>query len=58
MAPLINRFIKTDCGRAKFHELSIRNGFMSKPRLWWFVAIAALRDWNRPGSDQTSDSAS
>ena len=40
----IERWIKTDCGRAKYCELARRTGFMAKLRLGWFVLIAALRD--------------
>jgi len=40
----IKRWIKTDCGRAKYADLASRPGFASKVRLGWFVLIAALRD--------------
>ena len=40
----IERWIKTDCGRAKYTELARRTGFLAKLRLGWFVLIAALRD--------------
>ena len=46
--PLINRWIKTDCGRAKFAELATREGMLAKVRLGWFVVIAAVRDWHLP----------
>ena len=48
--PLIPRWIKTDCGRAKFAELVTRKGVLAKLRLSWFVVIAALRDWRLPPS--------
>ena len=48
--PLIHRWIKTDCGRAKFAELVTRKGVLAKLRLGWFVVIAALRDWRLPPS--------
>ena len=40
----IERWIKTDCGRAKYSELAKRPGLAAKLRLGWFVLIAALRD--------------
>lgn len=46
--PAIHRWIKTDCGRAKFAELAERPGALAKLRLSWFVIIAALRDWRLP----------
>lgn len=47
-APPIHRWIKTDCGRAKYAELAARSGAIAWLRLLWFVAIAALRDWPLP----------
>lgn len=48
----IHRWIKTDCGRAKYAELASRQGFASKLRLGWFVLIAALRDLPLKNTDQ------
>ncbi|MFM9073844.1 MAG: hypothetical protein ACKOOC_10690 [Cyanobium sp.] len=42
------RWIKTECGRAKYLELASRQGPWARLRLWWFVGIAALRDWGLP----------
>ena len=42
--PAAFRWIKTDCGRAKYNELAIRSGVTAKLRLGWFVLIASLRD--------------
>lgn len=50
----IHRWIKTECGRAKYNELAGRRGALARLRLAWFVAIAALRDWPLPNPDQTS----
>ena len=50
------RWIKTECGRAKYADLSSRSGFTAKARLSWFVVIAALRDWRLPDPDQSSGS--
>ena len=41
----LHRWIKTDCGRAKLLELQQRQGPWAKPRLVWFILIAAIRDW-------------
>ena len=49
----IERWIKTDCGRAKYAELATRPGPTAKLRLWWFVLIAAIRDWPLPDPDQS-----
>lgn len=50
----IHRWIKTDCGRAKYAELAAHSGTIARLRLGWFVAIAALRDWPLPNPDQPS----
>ncbi len=50
----INFFIKTECGRAKFHELSSRKGIFSSIRLFWFILIATIRDWGLKNSTQGS----
>ncbi len=46
--PTAHRWIKTECGRAKYAELVARPGTMARLRLAWFVLIAALRDWQLP----------
>ena len=47
-APPIHRWIKTDCGRARYDELAGRSGVWAQLRLSWFVLAAALRDWHLP----------
>ena len=47
----LDRWIKTDCGRAKYADLSTRRGLAAKLRLGWFVLIASLRDWSLPNPD-------
>ena len=42
--PAAYRWIKTDCGRAKYAELAGRSGASARLRLAWFVLIAAIRD--------------
>ncbi|MBE9154324.1 MULTISPECIES: hypothetical protein [unclassified Cyanobium] len=42
------RWIKTDCGRARYAELASRSGPLAWVRLGWFVLIAAIRDWRLP----------
>jgi hypothetical protein len=54
--PRVFRWIKTDCGRAKYADLSSRSGMGARARLSWFVVIAALRDWRLPDPDQASGS--
>ncbi len=54
----INRFIKTPCGRAKYAELESRKGILSRIRLFWFISLAAIRDWNISNPDQIEDSES
>jgi len=46
--PAAHRWIKTDCGRAKYAELASRSGALARLRLAWFVLIAAIRDWRLP----------
>jgi len=50
------QWIKTECGRAKYAELSARTGPFARLRLIWFVLIAALRDWRLPDQPEISDS--
>ena len=48
----MHRWIKTECGRAKYADLARRKGALARVRLAWFVLVAALRDWrlpNQPG---------
>ncbi|MGB1417599.1 MAG: hypothetical protein ACPHAS_04340 [Synechococcus sp.] len=52
--PLLHRWIKTDCGRAKLADLQQRPGPVAKLRLAWFIVIAALRDFPRQPSEPSS----
>jgi hypothetical protein len=54
--PAIHRWIKTECGRAKYADLSARPGAMARLRLAWFVVIASLRDWRLPDQPGGSES--
>ena len=56
--PVLHRWIKTDCGRAKLAELQQRTGPIARGRLAWFILIAALRDWRLPNPDQSDVSTS
>jgi hypothetical protein len=54
--PAIHRWIKTECGRAKYAELAARPGPMARLRLGSFVLVAALRDWalsNQAGGSES-----
>jgi len=51
----IDRWIKTECGRAKYAELAARSGLLARLRLGWFVLIAAIRDWRLPDPDHSVD---
>ena len=51
---VIHRWIKTDCGRAKYNKLASKPGALAKLRLAWFVLIAAIRDAPLPNPDQPS----
>lgn len=53
--PAIHRWIKTECGRAKYAELADRAGVVARLRLGWFVLIAALRDWRLRDPDLQPD---
>ena len=46
--PAIARWVKTECGRGKYLELASRPGPWARLRQWWFVGVAALRDWRLP----------
>jgi hypothetical protein len=51
------RWIKTDCGRAKYLHLAARQGLPARLRLGWFVLIAAIRDWGVEDPDRGSNRA-
>jgi hypothetical protein len=51
LPPAVARWVKTPCGRAKYLELARHGGPWARPRRWWFVLIAALRDWRLPPSN-------
>ena len=53
--PKVYQWIKTNCGRAKYADLSTRQGLAAKLRLGWFVLIASLRDWSLPNPDASHD---
>ncbi len=42
----IYNFIKTDCGQAKYEELSLDKTLYGKVRLYWFIFFATLKDFN------------
>ena len=50
-SPQAFRWIKTECGRAKYVELDSRSGVAAKLRLGWFVLIAAARDLSISNQD-------
>ncbi len=39
-------YIKTPCGQAKYIELEANKTMLGKVRLFWFILIASIRDWN------------
>ena len=40
------KYIKTACGQSKYIELEANKTFLGKLRLFWFILIASIRDWN------------
>ena len=42
----IFNYIKTSCGQAKYIELEANKTLLGKVRLFWFIFIASIRDWN------------
>ena len=50
--------IKTPCGRAKYKELQSRQGLIAKIRLYWFVIVAMIKDWNLKEENQPNESES
>ena len=45
----IFKYIKTPCGQTKYLELESNKSLIGKIRLFWFVIIASIRDWNIKG---------
>ena len=43
----ISNFIKTECGIEKYNVLKERRGILNRLRLFWFILIASLRDFNK-----------
>ena len=56
--PVLHRWIKSECGRAKLADLQQRRGPIARTRLAWFILIAALRDWRLANPDQSDVSTS
>ena len=54
----INSFIKTECGRIKYDQLSNKTGHFAKLRLFWFILVATIRDLNITSQDSSQDSNS
>ena len=52
--PKVARWIRSDCGRAKYLELAARPGPLARLRLTWFVLIGALRDLPLPAAEPAS----
>ena len=52
------KLIKTDCGRAKYQELSAKKGFLALVRKSWFVFFGAIKDFpiSYEGQSDTIDS--
>ena len=42
----IYKYIKTPCGQLKYENLSLNKSLLGKVRLYWFVIIASIRDFN------------
>ncbi len=42
----IFKYIKTPCGQTKYLELQSNKSLLGKIRLFWFVIIASIKDWN------------
>ena len=40
------KYIKTPCGQSKYIELQSNKSLLGKLRLFWFVIIASIKDWN------------
>ena len=53
---MLERLIKTECGRAKLVKLQQHQGLLARVRLAWFVLAAAVRDWRFAGPDQSDGS--
>ena len=49
--PRAYRWIKTECGRAKYDQLAAKSSLFSRLRLALFVLIATIRDWRLPPPD-------
>ena len=46
MKKKVFNYIKTPCGQAKYIELEANKTLLGKFRLFWFILIASIRDWN------------
>jgi len=57
LPPEIARWVKTECGRGKYLGLAHRRGFWARLRRWWFVLMAALRDWRLPPPEDATSAS-
>ncbi len=51
MNKFIFSLIKTECGRAKYEDLSSKKGIFNTIRLYWFIIFATIEDWNIKARD-------
>ena len=42
----IYKLIKSPCGQAKYEKLTLNKTFLGRIRLYWFITIATIRDFN------------
>tara|TARA_Y100001978_G_C23617509_1_gene396723 strand:- start:256 stop:408 length:153 start_codon:yes stop_codon:yes gene_type:complete len=42
----IYKYIKTECGQAKYESLRLNKSLYGKLRLYWFIFFAVIQDLN------------
>ena len=40
----MDKYIKTQCGIEKYHQLRAKTGILNSIRFYWFVVFASVRD--------------
>jgi hypothetical protein len=49
----LDKYIKTQCGIEKYHQLKAKTGILNSVRFYWFVVLASIRDTLASKKQQT-----
>ena len=49
----MDKYIKTQCGLEKYHQIKAKTGIFNSVRFYWFVVFASIRDTLASKKQQT-----